>query len=879
MPNAPRLPEALEDRKNHDFYKALYLAPETYIAHYRDEAAYHAAFREAFAALQTGPDAGKWASIHFPTDIVFATGLKLKNGTEFPFPDGFLMGAEITKMEQQTGLEKWRWRFDDEIEWQKRTFDFKLHLSKATFSGDADFLAATFSGNAAFGAATFSGNAAFGAVTFSGFANFDAATFSGNAAFDAATFSGNAAFDAATFLGDAAFGAATFSGNANFYAATFSGNAAFGTATFSGFANFGAATFSGDAAFYAATFSGNANFGAATFSGDAAFGAATFSGDAAFGAATFSGDANFGAATFSGDAAFGAATFSGDAYFGFLNAPTALNSAKQRLEKRIAALQNQGSGLEGEEQKRAYRGLVRQLGLHLRALENPQPIFHFKQTLFLGDVSFGDSTFAGAFSFEQCFLQNGVSFQNATFSERAVFEAPNPWHLDTTQEVSLAGVLKTFGQPSYHRALAAQIRNLQSSIQRLESITLPDLDEKTGRAVGIPEAFLAHYQGLQKDFEKIKGETSPDLNSFADKVQAFEKACKQTFGDIYHTPSSIRHGLTLLQGYVRRLQTLKTLMTLPQARPFPVAKLIFDRATFGNEVHDRVEFRHIQDVALSFVGVNWGTVPRFVSVNFAQAILRDTDWRTALFQSCRWPKRGGRVQIEDEAALEPDAPSEQRADVEELYRQLKQNYEDRREFATAGEFHFSEKEMRLGYLKQLRREQKGKSVKDEPQLKWDLGVLYAYRFFSRYGERWTHILLMLFWLTVLMPIIYLSTGLQVKDKDFIPVTRHVSIDWGGWQEYMPNPHCRVQNCPDVLAWHPITQEYQANGRLADIGYDAYWKAYGHALNHSAKFILPFQEKFYVPIGFWGSFWSGLHVLLAPLLALLLGTAIRQKLKR
>ncbi|MBL7977909.1 MAG: pentapeptide repeat-containing protein [Bacteroidetes Order II. Incertae sedis bacterium] len=327
MPNAPRLPEALEDRKNHDFYKALYLAPETYIAHYRDEAAYHAAFREAFAALQTGPDAGKWASIHFPTDIVFATGLKLKNGTEFLFLDGFLMGAEITEMEQQTGLEKWRWRFDDEIEWQKRTFDFKLHLSKATFSGNA------------------------------------------------------------------AFGAATFSGNANFYAATFSGNAAFGTATFSGDANFGAATFSGDAAFYAATFSGNANFGAATFSGDAAF---------------------------------GAATFSGDAYFGFLNAPTALNSAKQRLEKRIAALQNQGSGLEGEEQKRAYRGLVRQLGLHLRALENPQPIFHCKQTLFLGDVSFGDSTFAGAFSFEQCFLQNGVSFQNATFSERAVFEAPNP---------------------------------------------------------------------------------------------------------------------------------------------------------------------------------------------------------------------------------------------------------------------------------------------------------------------------------------------------------------------------------------------------------------------------------------------------------------------
>jgi len=70
--------------------------------------------------------------------------------------------------------------------------------------------------------------------------------------------------------------------------------------------------------------------------------------------------------------------------------------------------------------------------------------------------------------------------------------------------------------------------------------------------------------------------------------------------------------------------------------------------------------------------------------------------------------------------------------------------------------------------------------------------------------------------------------------------------------------------------------HQINSTLGDIGSLGYWNAYGHALNHSAKFILPFQEKFYVPIGAWGVVWSGLHVLLAPLLALLLGTAIRQK---
>jgi len=38
---------------------------------------------------------------------------------------------------------------------------------------------------------------------------------------------------------------------------------------------------------------------------------------------------------------------------------------------------------------------------------------------------------------------------------------------------------------------------------------------------------------------------------------------------------------------------------------------------------------------------------------------------------------------------------------------------------------------------------------------------------------------MLVLLIFLMAFVYLRTGLQVKDKDFIPVMHHVTLDWDG----------------------------------------------------------------------------------------------------
>jgi len=79
-----------------------------------------------------------------------------------------------------------------------------------------------------------------------------------------------------------------------------------------------------------------------------------------------------------------------------------------------------------------------------------------------------------------------------------------------------------------------------------------------------------------------------------------------------------------------------------------------------------------------------------------------------------------RVVYDEIAPLEP---SETRSldQIELLYRQLKQNYEDQRDYERAGDFHYGEKEMR-------RQNRNGTPC----ALRW---LLWLYKVVSGYGER------------------------------------------------------------------------------------------------------------------------------------------------
>ncbi|MEW6532176.1 MAG: pentapeptide repeat-containing protein [Thermodesulfobacteriota bacterium] len=163
------------------------------------------------------------------------------------------------------------------------------------------------------------------------------------------------------------------------------------------------------------------------------------------------------------------------------------------------------------------------------------------------------------------------------------------------------------------------------------------------------------------------------------------------------------------------------------------------------------------------------------AVTFKDADLRKsrflgTDLRKAEITGAKWPeiewspegrcrkikwllgwvtgKTGRRIGVYDEIAPLEEDQSRQWAHIELLYRQLKQNYEDRRDYERGGAFHFGEKEMRLSNKQETRRE-----------LRWVLGV---YRCVSGYGESFRRPLVWAVVLLVLSTIGYLLLGLGPK---------------------------------------------------------------------------------------------------------------------
>lgn len=112
----------------------------------------------------------------------------------------------------------------------------------------------------------------------------------------------------------------------------------------------------------------------------------------------------------------------------------------------------------------------------------------------------------------------------------------------------------------------------------------------------------------------------------------------------------------------------------------------------------------------------------FRNVDFSRTALLHADVRDMEFTNVVWPQvEGGNGVYDEEKAAESDKEVPFDA-LARLYRRLKQNYEDQRDFGRGGDFHFREKEM----IRQNRRETPAQ----------DRAVLSIYRAVSGYGERY-----------------------------------------------------------------------------------------------------------------------------------------------
>jgi uncharacterized protein YjbI with pentapeptide repeats len=141
----------------------------------------------------------------------------------------------------------------------------------------------------------------------------------------------------------------------------------------------------------------------------------------------------------------------------------------------------------------------------------------------------------------------------------------------------------------------------------------------------------------------------------------------------------------------------------------------------------------------------------FLCADLTKCQFQDTDLRKVQLVGVKWPQNGRRVCIYDEeiaSAYSKQGGTPAWSQVERLYRELKQNYEDRRDYERAGDFHYGEKEMR----------------RRNPETPMGLRFfLTLYRVFSGYGERYLPPLRWAGLLFIGSTIGYMWWGLRLKD--------------------------------------------------------------------------------------------------------------------
>jgi uncharacterized protein YjbI with pentapeptide repeats len=235
----------------------------------------------------------------------------------------------------------------------------------------------------------------------------------------------------------------------------------------------------------------------------------------------------------------------------------------------------------------------------------------------------------------------------------------------------------------------------------------------------------------------------------------------------------------------------------------------------------------------------------FRHANFETCQFCNTDLRKVELTGVRWPpfpkgrdwpwipKSGRRVVYDEILALQLAERDRRWEDLERLYRELKQNYEDRRDYARSGDFHYGEKEMQ----------------RQNPATSFSLWLfLSLYRMVSGYGERFLRPLLWAAGLLVVSAGVYLWCGL-------VPKALPISVV-PGTPEFFTMPGAVTRRAP-----RPIHQLNE-------------WV---NALHYSFRVMLLLKPEDPVPMGF-ATVVQTLQSLLGPLFLGLFALAVRQRLK-
>ncbi|MBI3894724.1 MAG: pentapeptide repeat-containing protein [Acidobacteria bacterium] len=245
---------------------------------------------------------------------------------------------------------------------------------------------------------------------------------------------------------------------------------------------------------------------------------------------------------------------------------------------------------------------------------------------------------------------------------------------------------------------------------------------------------------------------------------------------------------------------------------------------------------------------------RFYKTHLEQALFHNCDVSRVDFSNVEWRRRPGnqkRMLFEEVVSLEnatardlkpPEGSADERnyALIAETYQQLKKNYDDRRDYWTAGDFHYGEMEMKRlssGYRNWV--------------LRWlhrKLGLAAWYKYASEYGESYVRPAVWLGIVLLVFSLLYPVAGLDPNGRN-------------------PASEISYRNFSEFLSSHPK---------------GAWWGTaafFGHSLM-TAVSVMAFQREFeYAPAYPWGWLLRLLQLLLSSTLIALFLLAVRRQFRR
>jgi uncharacterized protein YjbI with pentapeptide repeats len=452
-------------------------------------------------------------------------------------------------------------------------------------------------------------------------------------------------------------------------------------------ADFAGATFSERAIFDGATFTKEARFSHATFSKGASFRGATFSERAIFDGATFTKEARFSHATFSKGASFRGATFTKEARF--------LYAAFSEDANFREATFTEGAIFDGATFSKGA---------------------DFDETTFSKGADFHRATFSKGAIFWKAMFREGAIFWKAMFREGAIFDGAT-----FAESADFDGTTFT-REANFREATFREEANFREATFREGAIFWKAMFREGAIFDGAMFSKGAYFNETMFTKEVYFGGAI-----FAEGA---------SFGGAMFSEGADFTGATFSKGASFRGATFS------------------GRTLFAGRLGS-AQAGHIfagMEVDFRYVVIAPPDVITFLGADLTTCQFLDTDLRKVQLVDVKWPQKGGRILVYDEMASteseDEDGSARPWSQIERLYRELKQNYEDRRDYERAGDFHYGEKEMR----------------RQNPDTALGLRFfLMLYWLFSGYGERYLRPLLWAGLLFAGSTFGYMWWGLRLKD--------------------------------------------------------------------------------------------------------------------